>query len=55
MQFFQKFGISLITVQVFQQRVDFYEDQTAVTLHVGAVKPLERFTALIPKRINSSY
>jgi hypothetical protein len=51
----QERGISRVAVQVLEQGVYFYEDQTAVMLGVGAVQPLEGFIALIPQGINSSY
>jgi hypothetical protein len=54
MEFVQERSVSRIVVQVFQQGVNFKEDQSAVMLRVGAVDPLEGFVALIPLCVNSS-
>jgi len=53
MELLQERAIAWVAAQVLEQGVYFYEDQTAVMLGVGAVQPLKRFIALVPKGINS--
>ena len=52
MDFLQERAIAWVAVQVLQQGVHFGEDQTAVTLGISPLQPLESFVGLVPESVD---